>query len=543
MARPNLTPCWTSGVAAALLAAAFAKPDPAAGQNWAALVSAETTCRAEPSSSADPVGTIEIGSVILLDRGASTLTGQWMQVVPGRSGGYVISGVCWVPLSSVARTTEARHFLQLADGLLSANVRPPLDELLAAHNLFESPWNRDRVEASPALSERRAALLARAVEVAQEPVWDGRRPADEPLVLAWLESVGERVTYSEDGSGLGRWRLVAGAPAVEDEAPASPRAGPATPREGRELAVIAPDIACRTRPLRTAWSWTTLPVDLHFRTERADTSVAGESWVFVPGQGCWVLAAHTAAGGTAEHVLALADRFLTSGEAWSFDNFLRVYTVLSGRNRGHREDVEASAILGLQRLQVLRGALRPLFPRGADALTRAWVGSLGDEVKLAHEGHSWTVSDEAYLDLYEKHRPDPFAEEILWEYASESVRRDCEGEFACDVRDFVINRLARYWIDFPNGRHIAKAVEQGRTELGHGLESCRAARGPEPDSREAGMWRWSGWEQTGEEIGRELLATLEAVSEEDKAPLLEVLEELDRCAAQPSPRAVLRPAR
>ena len=227
----------------------------------------------------------------------------------------------------------------------------------------------------------------------------------------------------------------------------------------------------------------------------------------------------------------IADRFLTSGEAWSFDNYLRTYTVLSSRNRGHREDVEASAILGLRRLRVLRGALRPLGPRDADVLTHAWIGSLGDEVKLAHEGHTWTVSDEAYLNLYEKHRPDPFAEEILWEYASESVRRDCEGVFACSVKEGVINRLARYWIDFPNGRHIADAVEQGRIVVGHGLEGCNAAGRPEPDSQEAGMWRWSGWDRSGEEITRELLATLEAVREEDKAPLLETLAELEACAA------------
>lgn len=44
------------------------------------------------------------------------------------------------------------------------------------------------------------------------------------------------------------------------------------------------------------------------------------------------------------------------------------------------------------------------------------------------------------------------------------------------------------------------------------------------------MWGWSGWDQSGEEITRELLATLEAGSEEDKAPLLETLGELERCA-------------
>jgi len=310
-AGPKLTSLWRTRFAAGLLAAVLAEADPAAGQSWAAVVSTETVCRAEPSLSADAVGRFEIGKVVLVNRRASAVPGQWMHVAPSRSGGYGIPGGCWVPSSRVARTTDIGHFVQLVEGLLSASVRPALDELLAVHNLLESSaWYRDRLEASAVLTERRTALLAMAVEVAQDP------------------------------------------------------------------------------------------------------------------------------------------------DPWS----------------------------------------------------------------------------EAYLNLYERHRPDPFAEDILWEYASESVRRDCEGVFVCDVEESVINRLARYWIDFPNGRHLAEAVEQGLTVLGYGLESCEAARGPEPDSWEGRMWQWSGWEKGGEEITRELLATLEAVSEEDKAPLLEMLGELERCA-------------
>lgn len=533
MAGPKLTHYRATGFAAGLLAAVFVRPDPAATQSWAAVVSAETECRAEPSPSADALGTLEIGSVILINQRTSMSSGQWMHVAPSRSGGYGVPGGCWVLSSKVARTSETGHFLQLVDRLLSAKVRPALDELLAVHNLLESPsWYRDRLEASAALTERRTALLAKAVEVAQSPRSDGRRAVDDPLVLAWIEALGERVRYSEDGRGRGRWTLVTGATEAEEEPSQSQQARPPAPPGGRELAVIGPNVACRTRPSRTAWSWETLPVDRHFRTERADTSVTGDAWVFVRDHGCWVLAEHTAVGHTDEHVLAIADRFLTSGEAWSFENHLRVYRVLSSRRQGHREDVEASAILGLRRLQLLRGALRPLRPFNADVLTRAWIGALGDEVKMAHEGNIWTVSDEAYLSLYEKHRSDPFAEEIMWEYASESVRRDCEGEFACAVEESVLNRLARYWIDFPNGRHIAEAVEEGRVELGYGLESCEAARRPEPNSMEARMWGWSGWGQSGEEITRELLATLEAVSGKDKAPLLEMLGELEQCAGQ-----------
>lgn len=116
--------------------------------------------------------------------------------------------------------------------------------------------------------------------------------------------------YSEDGRGPGRWTLVTGATEVEETQSQARQARPPTPPAGRELAVIVPDVACRTRPSRTAWGWETLPVDRHVRTELADSSVAGDAWIFVLDYGCWALAAHTAAAGTDEHVLAIADRFL-----------------------------------------------------------------------------------------------------------------------------------------------------------------------------------------------------------------------------------------
>lgn len=320
-----------------LLAAVFAEPDPAAAQNGTASVSDATVCRAAPQASADAVGMLEAGDLVLVYQGVTTSRGQWMRVTAGPLRRFGVPDGCWVPSSDVVRASGTGHFLQLADGLLSATVSPTLDELLAVHNLFGHPW--------------------------------------------------------------------------------------------------------------------------------------------------------------------------------------------------YREEVEASPVLGLRRLQLLRAALRPLGPRDADVLTLAWIRALEDEVSLAEEGHAWTVSGEAYLNLYEKHRSGPFAEEIMWTYASESGTRNCEGEFACDVREAVNNRLARYWTDFPNGRHIAEAVEAARTVIGHGLESCKAARGTETDSPEAGMWKWSGWDRAGAEITRELRVSLEAVSDEDKAPLLEQLAELEACAA------------
>lgn len=516
-----------------LSAATLAGPAAVAAQYETASVSAETTCRAAPWHSEDAVGMFEVGDLVLVHGGAGTSDGQWMRVASSLPGGYGFPDGCWVPLTDMVLARGTGHFLQLADGLLSATAWPTLDELLAAHNLFGQPRYRDEVEASAVLTERRGHLLARAVEAAQRPRLGGRRPADDdPLILAWLESLGEQVTYSEDRRGNGWWTMAVAAREREAEPSQSRPIERATRPDGREMAIIAPDVACRSRPSRTAYYHANaLPLDFHFRAERPDTIVAGDAWVHVGLWGCWVLREHTAPGESEEHVVTIADRFLTSGEGWSSDNRLRMYNVLSSWNRGHREEVEASPALGLARLRVLGVALADLRPRAAGVRAKAWTASLGNEIRLAQEGHAWAVSDEAYLNLYEKHRSDPFAEDIMWAFASESAGRDCEGGFACSVNEAVINRLARYWTDFPGGRHIAEAVEKARSLIGHGLESCQAAHGTRTDSPDAGMWRWSGWDRSGAEITRELRATLEAVSDQEKAPLLEALAELEACAA------------
>lgn len=504
-----------------------------------ALNTPEAVCRTAPSHSASVAAALRIAGqawavVMRVERIATDEGGKtWIQVTPplGLLARWITAEGCWVPERMVASTEGAGHLVALADPLVSADALPPLDHLLGAHNLFVSSRYHEQVERSPALAERREALMARALEAAQRPGPGTHRPVDrDPRIITWIESLGDRVRYSEGPSGRGIWTLSAEVPAVRPE---PGRAGAASAPRGRELAVIAPDAACRARPSRTSSGSTALRLDLHFRTDRADTVVAGESWVLHPQEECWVLAAHTAPGDTDEHVLSIANRFLTSGEGWSSRNHLSLLTVLSSRHRGHRDVVDGSAELGLRRLQLLRRALRefPAMGPGPDAVTLAWIGSLGGDVALTDEGHAWTVSDEAYLTLYERHRADPFAEEIMWEFASESNAYTCEGDPVCVAVRRVGERLARYWTDFPHGRHVAEAIETGRAMVAYVLEQCSAARAARPDSPAASNWEWYRAGERVPQLLRELLGSLEQVGEADKVPLTEVLGELEECAA------------
>ena len=497
----------------------------------------EVVCRAAPSHTSGVVEVLEvtgeIGTVGWARTRADERGETWVHVFPHVIGRPWLSEGCWVLESKLASGWESGHLRTLADPLVSADELPPFEHLLAVHTLFGHPVYRERVAKSTALARLRTALAAKAVEAAQWG-WLGHRPVDRDLrIITWIESFGDRVRYSEDASGWGEWHVEMSAAETEAGRGDGERTEPAAP--GRELAVVAPDAACRVRPSRTAPASRVLRLDLHFRTHRADTAVGGEAWVFHPPGSCWVAAAHTAPGDSPDHVTLMADRFLTSGEGWSTDNHLALLAVLSSRHWGHRDVVEASPVLGLRRLAVLRGVLRTgefisIHPRYADAVTLAWIAALGPDIALTAEGHAWTVSDEAYLTLYGRHRSDPFAEEILWTYASESDAYSCEGDYLCDVEQAVNRRLARYWTEFPDGRHIAGAVESARTALGRVLDECVAAHAATAESLEARRWRWYGGDERGPEIALELAASLERVDEGAKAPLLATLRELENCA-------------
>ena len=308
---------------------------------------------------------------------------------------------------------------------------------------------------------------------------------------------------------------------------------PAVPAEQvREFAVIASDVVCRGEPSRTVSGYWVARLDHHFATERPDTIVDGEAWVAVPeGGGCWIPRSQTAPAGTDSHVLAIADRFLASGEGRTLDRSLRVYNVLASRHRGHRAVVDASATLTLRRLKVLREVLRTLGPSSSTgALSRGWLIQLEDEVRLWSIGVQWLVRDEAFLRAYEAHRESPEAEDILWEFSTGATPHDCALDFGCTARVVVANKLVRYWTDYPGGRHVARAVEMATARLRNFLATCEAARGAESGSPEAYRWERAYWDPDGAEVARELRTSLAGVAPEDRAPLVELLDALAECA-------------
>ena len=389
-------------------------------------------------------------------------------------------------------------------------------------------------------------------EAARTPGWDamGRarwerwdelawqtegRPAVRRL-LATLSEVGEenKAPLVDYINRVERCASEVPAQPPPDEEPAAVRGEASVPSsESREMAITAPGVLCRFEPSRTARGGTVLRLDEHFTTEYPDTVAAGETWVSASRWGrCWIPGAATAPAHTHDHVLAIADRFLTSGEGRTPDHSLRVYNVLGSRVGGHREIVDTSAILSLRRLQILGEVLKTFHSENADALLRGWADQLVDDVYYWSIGSAWYVRDEAFERAYEEHRESPDAEEILWELVTGPSPHDCEGDFACTARAGVRDKFARYWTDYPRGRYVGQAITISVARLGGFPQTCNAARGAPPGSRDAFRWERAYWEPRGAEMAAEIRATLADVPPSDGEPLTTLLDGLEACAAE-----------
>ena len=175
-------------VGAVLSSPGWAKAQAEAG--WA-LIAWEVACRGTPSRVAGVVTFVRDvrWRRPIVARGARTDVGgeKWIHL-GDRS--------CWVPASMLARTRGARYLSRIADHLLSSDQRHSLRAFAFAYGKLTNPRYEKVVSESPILGLRRLQLLERALEEVREEDIRGRAIDSDPLVLAWVESLGEVVTYS-----------------------------------------------------------------------------------------------------------------------------------------------------------------------------------------------------------------------------------------------------------------------------------------------------------------------------------------------------------
>lgn len=542
------------------LMAATSVPQPTTAQQTPSrvLVATHAVCRAGPSRAAEVVTVLVprgdrggLGQRIPPQQRVTSVTGEvWFQVGPAHLKWADADDGCWLPESVLPPSHgPGADLLNIANRLLGASEGRPLTQWVAAHNLFLDRWNREMVDASAILSLRRLELLDRAMAAVGEPArWRPALVELDPLVRAWVESLGDQVVYSSRR----KWRVSREAfealhdahrndPLAEEilrratEAPSRTRErqpdryGSPPSDQARPMAIIAPDATCRRGPSRSAEVWWTAPLDHHFYSDRADTVVGDEVWTFVPGTstGCWVQASLAAPGDSDDHILQIAEQFFAAPERRSREYLLQVYNLLSSRHHGHADAVERSPILSLRRLELLeRGFAADSW--NVDPLTLAVIRTRDADLRYYEFAGGWSLRDEAVLSLYERYRGQPEAHEILWRIASAPALHDCEGDLACFIQAEALNRVARYWTDYPEGPRVTDAVTRAVDRLSHFLEGCGAAR----DAEEGSWLERVGWEERGAEAVRQLRATLSGAGEADKEPLARLLDDLESCAAE-----------
>ena len=255
-------------------------------------------------------------------------------------------------------------------------------------------------------------------------------------------------------------------------------------------------------------------------------------------------------------LLVLADRLLSAPDGRPLTDWVAVHNYF--RHPLYREEVEASATLSLRRLEVLMRALdatQAELLRDPDPRVVAWLESLGADVEVSQDRfgrHRWAVSRSALDTLHEAHRDDPVAEEILWKKARYSPQPgECARSLSC-VFEGPVSDVAGYWLAYPDGRFVGEAIWTALSWLrrvgsmglygGSGggiLETCEDARDAEPDALYGllrGGWDDLEWEAEGEPAARLLLETVNQVGEEEKAPLVDYLNRVERCALEVAAR-------
>ena len=338
--------------------------------------------------------------------------------------------------------------------------------------------------------------------------------------------------------------------------------------------LLSPQVPCREAPSSEAGVASVLRLTGNAYRERVavrDSAVdaAGVTWVSVRQspplreEWCWVPETHVGPTRDPNTLLVMADRLLSAPDGRPVTDWVAVHNYF----QHYRREVEASAVLSLRRLEVLMRALNAaqteLRREDPDPRVVAWLESLGADVEVSPDRfgrHRWAVSRSALDALLEAHRDDPVAEEILWKTARYSTQPDeCARSLSC-VFEGPVSDVAGYWLSYPDGRFVGDAVWTAlswlRRVAGMGLsvgsgggilETCEDARDAEPDVLYGLLRRrWDDleWEAMGKPAARSLLETLNEVGDAEKAPLVDYLSQVERCArevaARPAPEEPLR---
>lgn len=165
------------------------------------VLGTNVSCRQEPSRSAEKLGVLEVGDLIMdVSDSRRSTSDDWVLVQA-----VTLNESCWVYAGLTAsqdRRRPAEALLAIADHMLSSKAWRDLADYVKVDNFFRQGYVVSSVYAvdvadSPLLSLRRLELLSLALSSSAP-----RRLRRDPFQHAWILSFGSIVRYFEPG---GRW--------------------------------------------------------------------------------------------------------------------------------------------------------------------------------------------------------------------------------------------------------------------------------------------------------------------------------------------------
>jgi hypothetical protein len=224
--------------------------------------------------------------------------------------------------------------------------------------------------------------------------------------------------------------------------------------------VIAADAVCRSEPNVSAAKVHSYQLgDLAIVTKESQED--GTVWYF--DSSCWIYGALTtefSESNPEPSALALIDHLLQRPNEARFEDYVMVENKLT--EFPFASVVRSSGLLQFRKLTLVKQAVSRNDLRGRtvakDPLKKAWVLLHGDLVFYFDPDDGWFVRPEAYWDLYEKYKQEPWAEDLAWTAAQLPIPSDeC---YADCVLGKIDRTFLQYWTRFPKGSKVSQALTE-----------------------------------------------------------------------------------
>jgi hypothetical protein len=244
----------------------------------------------------------------------------------------------------------------------------------------------------------------------------------------------------------------------------------------RERLVIATGVVCRAQPnvsARQVYSYK-LGDTVGATDESKDEK--GMPWFFdqwrISGQlpSCWVygpLTTEFVRSNPAPALLALVDHVLQRQSEARFKDYVAVENLLS--ETPFDSIVRSSGILQFRKLSIINQAISREDAGGhvldREPLKKAWVLAHGTLVSYFEPGDEWVMRPEAYWNLFEQYKQEPWAEDLAWAAAQLNIPGDeC---YAYCLLERIDKTFLQYWSRYPNGYAVSQSL----------IEAARIAKG------------------------------------------------------------------